>query len=305
MTTTQTLANRPAAELTGRQRRAEAVALAFLASYSGRTQAAYAADLRDYWTFCEANRLDVLAATRAHVTLYARALEEAGRARSTVARKLSTVAGLYRYALEEGVIDCSPVAHVRRPRVPDESPTLGLDRAEALALLTAAEVAGARDHALLCLLTLNGLRVSEACNAQVTELSTERGHRVLTVTRKGGRRAQVALAPRTAAALETHLDGRTSGPLLLANDGGNLDRYDATRIVRRLARAAGISKRISPHSLRHSFVTLALDAGVSLRDVQDAAGHADPRTTRRYDRARQSLDRSATYSVASYLAAAS
>jgi integrase len=97
---------------------------------------------------------------------------------------------------------------------------------------------------LLCLLTLNGLRVSEACNAQVTDLSTERGHRVLTVTRKGGRRAQVALAPRNAAALETHLDGRTSGPLLLANDGGNLDRYDATRIVRRLARAAGISKHI-------------------------------------------------------------
>jgi len=158
--TTQTLANRPAAELTGRQRRAEAVALAFLASYSGRTQAAYAADLRDYWTFCEANGLDVLAATRAHVTLYGRALDEAGRARSTVARKLSTVAGLYRYALEEGVIDRSPVAHVRRPRVPDESPTLGLDRSEALAMLAAAEDAGARDHAVLCLLTLHGLRVS-------------------------------------------------------------------------------------------------------------------------------------------------
>lgn len=75
-------------------------------------------------------------------------------------------------------------------------------------------------------------------------------------------------------------------------------------MVRRLARDAGLDcvDRLSPHSLRHAFVTLALDAGVSLRDVQDAAGHADPRTTRRYDRARHNLDRAATYAVAAYLA---
>ena len=76
--------------------------------------------------------------------------------------------------------------------------------------------------------------------------------------------------------------------------GQRLDRYGATRIVKRRAKAAGIVKRISPHSLRHSFITAALDAGVPLRDVQDAASHADPRTTMRYDRARQSLDRHAT-----------
>jgi len=73
--------------------------------------------------------------------------------------------------------------------------------------------------------------------------------------------------------------------------------------VRRLARTARIDVgRLNPHSLRHSFVTAALDAGVSLRDVQDAAGHADPRTTRRYDRARRNLDRAATYAVTAYLA---
>jgi len=75
--------------------------------------------------------------------------------------------------------------------------------------------------------------------------------------------------------------------------------------VRRLAKRAGISKRIGPHSLRHSFVTAALDAGVPLRDVQEAASHADPRTTMRYDRARQSLDRHATYIVATFVAGAS
>jgi integrase len=67
---------------------------------------------------------------------------------------------------------------------------------------------------------------------------------------------------------------------------------------------AGIDKRISPHSLRHSFITAALDAGVPLRDVQEAASHADPRTTMRYDRARGNLDRHATYIVSTFIAGA-
>lgn len=84
-----------------------------------------------------------------------------------------------------------------------------------------------------------------------------------------------------------------------------LDRHAATRIVRRLAKGAGIEKRVTPHSLRHSFITAALDAGVPLRDVQEAASHADLRTTMRYDRARGSLDRHATYIVGTFFAGAS
>jgi site-specific recombinase XerD len=84
-----------------------------------------------------------------------------------------------------------------------------------------------------------------------------------------------------------------------------MNRYAADRTVKRLARRAGITKRISPHSLRHSFITASFDAGVSLRDVQEAASHADPRTTMRYDRGRGSLDRHATYIVATFLAGAS
>jgi site-specific recombinase XerD len=95
--------------------------------------------------------------------------------------------------------------------------------------------------------------------------------------------------PRTVRAIDAALGGRTDGPLLVSNTGGRLDRHDAARIVARLARRAGLTKHITPHSLRHTMVTLALDAGVSLRDVQDAARHADPRTTRRYDRARHAL----------------
>jgi integrase/recombinase XerD len=92
--------------------------------------------------------------------------------------------------------------------------------------------------------------------------------------------------------------------LFVAVAGGRLDRHAAARIVRRLARRAGITKRVGPHTLRHAFITAALDAGVPLRDVQQAASHADRRTTMRYDRARQSLDRHATYIVAAFIAGA-
>ena len=94
---------------------------------------------------------------------------------------------------------------------------------------------------------------------------------------------------------------RDSGPLLLRADGKQMDRRAATRVVVRLAKKAAIKKHISPHSLRHSFVTACLDAGVPLRDVQIAARHSDPRMTTRYDRARGNLDRHANYIVVGFI----
>ncbi len=282
---------------------AEALAAGWLLGFGNpHTRGAYARDLRQWAEWCDGFGVELLDVGRAHLEAWARVLEEAGRAPATVARKLAAVAGFYAYAAEEGAIARNPAAHVRRPRVGDDSPTLGLDREEARRLLDVAAEAGPRDRALVALLLYNGLRVSEACSADAGDLDTERGHRVLRVTRKRGRREAVPLAPPTVEALDAYLAGRSSGPLLEANDGGRLDRHDAGRIVRRLTRAAGIGKAITPHSLRHTAVTLALDAGVPLRDVQDLAGHADPRTTRRYDRARQSLDRHGTYALAGFLA---
>jgi integrase/recombinase XerD len=78
-----------------------------------------------------------------------------------------------------------------------------------------------------------------------------------------------------------------------------MNRHAASRVARR----AGTDKKIGPHTLRHAFITAALDAGVPLRHVQEAASHADPRTSMRYDRGRVSLDRHATYIAAAYLAA--
>jgi integrase/recombinase XerD len=162
-----------------------------------------------------------------------------------------------------------------------------------------------RDHALVSLLALNGLRVSEAITADLAALGLERGHRTLTVVHKGGKVATMPLAPRVARAVDLAIGDRLAGPIFVESDGRRVDRHAAGRIVRRVARRAGIVKRVGPHTLRHAFITAALDAGVPLRDVQEAASHADPRTTMRYDRGRQSLDRHATYIVATFIAGAS
>jgi integrase/recombinase XerD len=159
-------------------------------------------------------------------------------------------------------------------------------------------------HALISLLALYGLRLSEATGADIEHLGLERGHRTLVITRKGGKVVTVPLAPRTARAIDLAIGERTEGPVFVARDGRRLDRHAAGRIVRNTARRAGIGKPVTPHTLRHAFITAALDAGVPLRDVQEAASHADPRTTMRYDRGRGSLDRHATYIVAAYLAGA-
>src|SRR5438034_132129 len=183
---------------------AERVALAgFLAGYRGLTREAYALDLRQFTSWCRGRSLALFAVRRADIEGFARDLEAKGRARATVTRRLSTIAGSCKYAVEEELLGTSPAAHVRRPRVDYESHAVALDRNELGALV-----------------------------------------------------------------------------------------------------AAGLAQAVTPHTLRHAFITAALDAGVPLRDVQEAASHADPRTTMRYDRARGSLDRHATYIVAAYVAGA-
>ena len=275
----------------------------FLARYSGTTRTGYATDLRAWFSWCAEAKLEIFGVRRAHIELFARWMEEERHlARATIGRRLSTVVGFYRFAVIDGYVAQSPAEHVRRPKIDTESTTLGLDRMELGAFLAQAAAAGPVDHALACLLGLLGLRVSEACSINIEHLSTERGHRTVKIMGKGGKAAVIPLPPRVGRAIDLAADERTSGPVLLSRSGQRLDRHGATRIVRRVAKKAGISKRISPHSLRHSFITAALDAGVPLRDVQIAARHADPRTTTRYDRARHNLDRHASYVVSAFVA---
>jgi integrase len=171
-------------------------------------------------------------------------------------------------------------------------------------MLTTARLSTNRnDFALIAMLGLLGLRIFEACGANIADLGEEHGHRVLKVRGKGDKTVLIPLPPAVARAIDHAIEGRQQGPILRNTVGRRMDRHAATRRLKQLSEAAGIRMpRIHPHMLRHTFVTTMLDAGVSLRDVQIAARHADPKTTMRYDRARKNLDRHPNYILAAYMA---
>src|SRR5262245_59445721 len=236
----------------------ERLALAgFLAGYTGLTREAYALDLRQFTAWCQQRHQRLFQIRLAGIECFARDMEARGRARATITRRLCTIAGFYRYAVEEDLLDHSPAAHVRRPRLDYESHATGLDRNELGAILVAAGLGDAAEHALISLLALNGLRVSEATGANVENLGIERGHRTLVITRKGGKVATVPLAARTARAIDLAVGERVEGPIFLTFDRQRLDRHGAARVVHRVARRAGITKPVGPHTLRHAFITAA------------------------------------------------
>src|SRR5450759_484547 len=185
-----------------------------------------------------------------------------------VARRLSAIAGFYRYAAGAG----QSSRDLARPCSPC-SPTTACAIGEALA-------------------------------ADATDLGTEQGHRVLHITRKGGRRATVVLAPVTARALDDYLTGRDTGRLFITGGGRRYDEPAAFRLVRRLARAAGLdcAERLSPTACAMRSSPWPSTPACPCATYRTPPGTPTPRTTRRYDRARHNLDRAATYAVAAYLA---
>ena len=275
-----------------------------LARFKGQSRRHTESDLRAYWCWCAERGLDPLAATRPHIELYVRWMQEQRRyAASTVSRRMAVVAGFYRTCVIDGVLQHSPAEYVRRPNVPAQSPTLGLSHLQFEAILTAArESANQFNFALVCLPGLLGLQIFEATGLDIADLGEEHGHRVLRVLGKGHKIVLVPLPPAVGRAIDTAVGDRAAGPILLNRRGTRMDRHAATRRLHRLQKMAGVRiARMHPHMLRHTFVTTMLDAGVDLRDTQIAARHADPRTTMRYDRARTNLDRHPNYILAAYM----
>jgi integrase/recombinase XerD len=142
-----------------------------LAGYRGLTRDAYALDLRQFTTWCRARSLNLFAGRRADIEGFARDLEARGRAQAT--RRLCTIAGFYRYAVEEELLDHSPAAHVRRPRLDYESRAVALDRNELGALLIAAGLGSAPEHALISLLPR--CRITARLREQAAHEVAERG----------------------------------------------------------------------------------------------------------------------------------
>jgi len=166
---------------------AQLAGAAFLARYNGRTLESYRADLRQYVQWADAVGVAPLEATRPHIELYRAWMETRGLAPSTIDRRLSTVCGYYRFAHLDGRIGSNPAHYVRRPPV-HPATQRGVDRGELASFLYTAGRASPIHAALAVLLGLNGLRVSEACAANVEDPGFERGHRTLRIIGKGNKR---------------------------------------------------------------------------------------------------------------------
>ncbi len=191
------------------------LAAAWLVGHGTNTAAAYRRDLQAWSTWCAGLGVHPQAAERHHVDLWVRHLTtepqpRTGRPASaaTVARKLSALSGFYDFGVHDAeVLTHSPVASVRRPKVSDDSQAIGLTADEPHRLLTAAAAHSPRSAALVTLLTFCGLRISEALGADLRHYGHDHGHRVLKVTRKGGKTARMPLGPPVVRARRLHPRG--------------------------------------------------------------------------------------------------
>lgn len=279
------------------------IAAGFLVKYRQPTREHYALIVRQWYDWCAAHQLRPMAATRAHIELWMRELEEIqGLKPSTVNGKIGCISQLYRYAVIDEYIPASPAQWIKRPTVARQSTTNSLTRPELLRVLDLAKESSPQDHAVMCILGLNGLRVGELCAIQIEDVGRRDGYHTISIIRKKTNEpAVIPLAPRTSWAVEQTMWGRQSGPLFLLRDEQPIDRRGVDRIVKRLCKKAGITKRVHPHSLRHTFVTLSLNAGADARQVQKSVGHSDVRMVSYYDRDKDSLAKNTTHLVAAFL----
>ena len=264
------------------------------------TAQTYRYEIRRWFEWCDANEIDALTPTRADVNGYRQHLLRRHE-ESTTAKKLSALSSFYRYGRAEHAdqVPDNPLERVTRPKLSRESATAGLDAGEVRRLLRAAERFPSRDRAVVLVLYATGVRVSELCGAMTNELRVERGHLQMRVRRKGGKRTYVTIRPEAVAALREYLGDRTDRPLFIGARGGAITRFEVAGILDRLVGAAGIrGKRITPHSMRHTYATLSLDGGADIRDLQESMGHASIETTMRYNRARSTVERSPTHLLA-------
>ncbi len=263
---------------------------------SAATIRAYRSDLGDFAATRGVAATWDRSADAAHGYLAARTRRgqprEHGLAATSLRRRAAALKGFYRFAFGEDLISVDVAAHLDLPRPVRRLPET-LDVAEVGRLLDAAAAAGPRDAALLELLYAAGLRVSEAIRLDREDLSTDGGF--VRVIGKGDRERLVPVGDEALDRLAVWLDGARrplldlnhvaparGGPLFLGDRGRRLARQQAWAAVTHAAARAGLSGKVSPHTLRHSFATHLLEGGADLRVVQELLGHASISTTQLY-----------------------
>ena len=266
---------------------------------STNTVDAYRRDLRAYLVFLGKRSLEnpgeidekVIRSFLASVSASTHGEDEAPYRSASVARRLSAVRSFHRFLLREGATTDNPARAVVQPRVPRGLPRpLSID--DMAALLDAPATGtpeGLRDRAILELLYGAGLRVSELVGLDVDDVDLEEG--AVRVLGKGGREREVPLGTFGREAVSAYLSrarptiasaGSRGALLLNLRSGTRLVRQSVGRIVAAGADAVGIDKRVTPHTLRHSFATHLLEGGADVRVVQELLGHASVATTQVY-----------------------
>ena len=251
----------------------------------------YTTDLLGFFHFLKAKGISSLQEVDRHVLRdYLSHLMEQGFVKASIARKLSAIRSFYRYLLREGMMPTSPVATTSSPKLDRRLPSF-LTIEEVERLLKAPDLStpqGQRDQALMELLYASGIRVSELVNLDIGQVNLDSCE--IRVWGKGSKERVVLMGKPAAAALTAYLSqGRPkllgkkrSSALFVNRYGGRLIERRVQRILEKYTNIAGISKRVHPHMLRHTFATHLLDGGAGLRVVQELLGHASLSSTQIY-----------------------
>jgi integrase/recombinase XerC len=251
---------------------------------SPHTLRSYRSDLADFEQHLAATSTTLVSVDVRAVRGWLAALHRRGLDPASVARKLAAVRSFYRFLVRRGGVERNPAREVRGPRLTRKLVSfLPID--EATALVGARGLAGAartRDVAILELLYATGLRVSELASLDLE--TVDRETRTVRVLGKGRKERMVPYGGAAAQALDAYLGARatTRGPVFVSARGARLGVRSIRTIVRRAAGAAGVTRRVTPHTLRHTFATHLLDAGADLRVIQELLGHSRLSTTQRY-----------------------
>ena len=251
---------------------------------SPHTLRSYRADLVDFEAHLAAQSETPDTADVRAVRGWLAALHRRGLDPTSVARKLAAVRSFYRFLVRRGAIERNPARELRGPR-PSRKLVGFLPIDETDALVGARALGGSareRDVAILEMLYATGLRVSELAGLDLE--SVDRDARTVRVLGKGRKERIVPYGAAAARALEAYLGRRAtrSGPVFTRARGGRLGVRSIRAVVGRAAAAAGVTRRVTPHTLRHTFATHLLDGGADLRVIQELLGHSRLSTTQRY-----------------------
>lgn len=271
---------------------------------SDNTRFAYATDVRVFIEWLRDKHgieaddasVNLFGITRPMIAEYANYMRETtGRygkplSKPTRARRLSTLSAMYREFASNDYVPFNPVQDLKRPKVDADGKTPARTVEEILKM-TAAARGDHRATVLLLLLFTSALRVTELCQAMTEKLAYADGEHVIIVKTKGDKSRTVVLAASVHAALETYLAGRTSGPLLLGDNGKALQRYHVPVILHRLAEKAGLRhpEAVTPHVLRTTVASMLINAGHPVQRVQYLLGHDHLATTQKYHRRTRGL----------------